>query len=350
MCGLLCVVVALGNVTLLARGDLVPLIASLAAAMLFASAVLAAATAYLSDIPGQVTPTQEISVVGLAAVTGAAAEAFHGAAGALLATILATIGMTTLACGLVMFGLGRFRLGRLIRFVPYPVFAGFLAITGWFLLTGGLETVIGAPLNLERLATMGEPGTAIKVGLALALVVGLQLLNRRFGSGAVLPLAVVVLVSLFNVVVLVAGVSRPVLQQSGWVFSIPSGSMSWPPVGLSELAGIDWSAVARGLLFAPFAVVITTAAAMMNVSGIELDQRTDIDLDRELRSMGIGNVLSGLVGGLPGFPAVSATLLAIQLGAPSRAVAWSSQPCVSPRSPLRRKCWRWFQRPCWAVY
>ncbi|MGC4077455.1 MAG: SulP family inorganic anion transporter [Rubrivivax sp.] len=96
--------------------------------------------------------------------------------------------------------------------------------------------------------------------------------------------------------------------------------MSWPPVGLADLLGVDWSAIGRGMIFSPFVIVITAAGAMMNVSGIELETGRDLDLNVELRSMGIGNMVVGLVGGIPGFPAVSATMLALRSGTPYRAI------------------------------
>ena len=91
-----------------------------------------------------------------AAFTGARTDSSY------LATIVVTMGLTTLLCGFAMFWLGRARFGRIIRFVPYPVFGGFLAITGWYLLRGGLETVVGHPLRLQNLGSVFESGTSIR--------------------------------------------------------------------------------------------------------------------------------------------------------------------------------------------
>ena len=44
---------------------------------------------------------------------------------------MAAISLTTLLTGLVFWLLGHFRLGGLVRFLPYPVVGGFLAGTGW---------------------------------------------------------------------------------------------------------------------------------------------------------------------------------------------------------------------------
>ncbi len=315
------IAISLGNGALLARGELLPLLPPIAATMLIVTAVLAITTAWSSTMPGQVTTTQEISVVALAAVTGAAAGAFDGSGGAsLLATILVTIGLTTALCGIGMLVLGLLRLGRITRFVPYPIFAGFLAITGWFLITGGIETTMGTHLDLGHLPQLLTPDALVKLGLAIGFVIVVMLLRRRYPSGAVLPLGVLALVVLFNIVVLGAGVPAETLQRTGWLIEMPPEGMAWPPIGLGDLMAVDWWAVGAGLVFAPFVVAITTAGAMMNVSGIELDSGRDLDLNAELRSMGLGNVAAGLVGGIPGFPAVSATMLAFRSGTPYRAI------------------------------
>lgn len=320
LCGLMSVALALSNSVLLARGDLLPLLTPIASAILFATAILPIATAFFSTMPGQVTTTQEISVVALAAVTGAATAAFGGdPASGLLPTILVTIGLTSVLCGVAMYALGALRLGRITRYVPYPVFAGFLAITGWYLITGGLETVIGGHLSIGRLLELADGGVALKIGAALCFVIAVELANRRFPSGVALPLGALAAIALFNIVVAVLGLSQPELEALGWLAVVPATGLGWPPVSIDQLGNVDWSAVASGLLFAPFVIIITTAGAMMNVSGIELDTRRDIDLNAELRSMGTGNILSGLFGGIPGFPAVSTTMLAERLGAWYRA-------------------------------
>ena len=321
ICGILAVVMAIGNATLLAHGALAHSVASVITITLFAAALLPMATAYFSAIPGQATNTQEISVVALGTVVGAASVAFSGARTepAYLATIIVTIGLTTLLCGFTMFWLGKARFGRIIRFVPYPVFGGFLAITGWYLLVGGMEIVVGHHFGFQNLDSLLEPVTRIKVVLAIALVGLVQLFTMRASSGTLLPIAVVVTIAVFNAVVLFLGISQMELQQLGWIIIAPAQDI-WPPFGPAELLQLDWTAVGAGLLYAPFVVLVTVAAAMMNVSGIEVQLKGDVDLNRELRSMGLGNALSGLVGGIPGFPSVSATLLAVRMGAAERTI------------------------------
>src|SRR4030095_12432893 len=56
---------------------------------------------------------------------------------ALYATVIAAIVLTTLLTAATFLLLGQFRLGALVRYLPYPVLGGFLAGTGWLLVLGG---------------------------------------------------------------------------------------------------------------------------------------------------------------------------------------------------------------------
>ena len=69
-------------------------------------------------------------------------------------TVVAATLVVTVLCGVVFLVLGTFRLGNLVRFVPYPVVGGFLAGTGWLLFKGGIYVasgVLAAPAHVRDL-------------------------------------------------------------------------------------------------------------------------------------------------------------------------------------------------------
>ena len=53
-----------------------------------------------------------------------------------------------------MFTLGFLRLGSLVRYVPYPVIGGFLAGTGWLLVSGIIRNYSGSELSLINLSQL----------------------------------------------------------------------------------------------------------------------------------------------------------------------------------------------------
>ncbi|MEQ9834991.1 MAG: cyclic nucleotide-binding domain-containing protein, partial [Roseitalea porphyridii] len=124
----------------------------------------------------------------------------------------------------------------------------------------------------------------------------------------------------FNLVTLLFAVDDPSLRADGWLISVADGQALWPPVVPADFAMIDWSAIAGQLISLPTVVILTVVAVLMNATGIEMETGRDVDLDRELRSVGLQNLLGGAGGGMPGFHSVSLTILSTRLGAANAVV------------------------------
>src|SRR3546814_16744724 len=86
----------------------------------------------------------------------------------MVAALIVAIAASTICTGLCFYLLGRFRVGGLIRFIPYPVMGGVLAGLGWLLLQGGLSVLTGETLRIETAAFFLEPDTLLRVGLGAA--------------------------------------------------------------------------------------------------------------------------------------------------------------------------------------
>ena len=109
------------------------------------------------------------------------------------------------------------------------------------------------------------------------------------------------------------------LRAAGWVVRVPQSGL-WPPFLPADLPAVDWHAIVASAVMLPGIVIVTVMALLMNATGIELDTGRDLDLDRELRSVGFQNLAAAAGGGVPGYPAVSLSLLADRLGAANRLV------------------------------
>ncbi len=96
----------------------------------------------------------------------------------LLAPVMALMAMTTLATGIVLWLIGYFRAGNAIRFIPYPVIGGFLAATGWLMMSGGLGIVVGRALSLEALYPVGNMDVLFELGAAVLIAVAIFILRR----------------------------------------------------------------------------------------------------------------------------------------------------------------------------
>jgi sulfate permease, SulP family len=322
VCGFLAIVLEVSFANLLFPNAMRAFVPVAIGMMLFSTMVLSAISALTSPIRGPVSVAQEVPIVAMSGIAGTIASSMAGVASehATLVTIVAATMLATIATGLALLLLGHFRLGGLIRFVPFPVTGGFLAGTGWLILLGGITVILGEPLGAATIGHILAPEVAVRCALALTFVAAVALVQFRSRSDLVFPIAIFVALIAYNVVVAVMGFTPDGLRASGWLLPLPPGGVLWPPIVPADLSVIDWSMVLTGVIAFPGVAIVTVMALLMNATGIELETRRDIDLDKELRSVGIQTVVSGVGGGVPGYPAVSLSLLASRLGAQNHIV------------------------------
>ena len=116
-------------------GQLIEYMAPAVTLLLWGGAVLMLLTMLVSGISGVFASIQDEAVVILAAVATAIVADLGGVIDDVtFATILGAIACSTLFTGFTFYLLGLWRLGRLIRYVPFSVTAGFLITIGWLLI------------------------------------------------------------------------------------------------------------------------------------------------------------------------------------------------------------------------
>jgi sulfate permease, SulP family len=235
------------------------------------------------------------------------------------ALVLATaaLAMATLLTGLALFTLGWWKLGKLIRFIPYPVVAGFLAATGWLMLSGAVSMTINVPLSWQTLPSLTERSTLIILGATVLWAAVLWFLTTFWKHPLTLPLALVGATVATHAILAVFPLPGDL---SVWAitFSVPGGERPPFPLLTEEISRVDWTALApvAGDMIA--VVVLAVLSILFNSTSIELATNVDIDLDRELRVQGIANIGSALAGGFVGHISVSRTLVNVAAGGTSR--------------------------------
>ena len=237
-----------------------------------------------------------------------------------LATVMVAIALTSLLTGAGLWLLGRFQLGNLIRFIPFPVVAGFLAGSGWLLLDGAIKVMTGVAGTLHQVGALFTAGMVLKWLPGIALGGLTFFLVNRTRRPVLLPLMLLGAFALFWVIELALGHSTGELRQTGWL-SAASVNGDWLP-GL-------WRGVASGTvnwqrlpgLWALAGTVLLTAviSILLNASALELLLRKDIDYNCELRAAGVGNLVASLGGGMVSFQSLNLSRLGHELGAGRRA-------------------------------
>ncbi|MGD2059287.1 MAG: SulP family inorganic anion transporter [Acidimicrobiia bacterium] len=268
---------------------------------LAASAVMGLIIGLGSGLAGHFAGVQDASaaILGLAAASVAVtlAEPIR------LDTVLAMMIVTSLSTGLLFLAMGRFRLGEIARFVPFPVIGGLLAGTGYLIVIASLDI-------------LGGLGEDMRPGLlwpGLALAVGFVISSRRGWSSRIYLILLGVGIVGFHVVLAVAAIDRAeALEMELLLGSFPAGSL-WPGLTLDSLARADWSAVlAQVPTLAPIFLIVAVTV-LLYLSAVEVETRTDLQIGRELRVTGWANLASGVLGGPPGYLYLADTLVARRL-------------------------------------
>jgi SulP family sulfate permease len=235
-------------------------------------------------------------------------------------TVIAATIVVTLLCGVVFLVIGRYRLGRLIRFVPYPVVGGFLAGTGWLLFKSGINASTGTLLHLRTLPAMIREYQVVHWLPALAFGVLLLISVRLVKRPLVIPAVIAIGLVVFVAGMVATGSSIEEVRQGGWLlFGTSDTPQPWHPWTLEAIAGADWLSVLGSWVDIVTAVFVATMAALFNISGSELVLDRDLDNNQEMRDAGVLNLVSGALGGIPGYHALSLTALAERMRVDARA-------------------------------
>ena len=278
---------------------------------LAAAAVTLAFLAWRAGTRGVVGSLQEPTAVVLAIVAANVAVTAFGGPERSFLSVVATMLVISMLSAVAFLTLGVLRRGNLIRFVPYPVVGGFVAGVGWLLVKGGVGVAAHvAPTwavfgDLTQWETLQQWLPALGLGLVMLLAV--RIIKRPW----VIPAMLVVGFAAFGLGLVISENSFQAARSFGWLMYGPfDNAEAWRPWTVRAITGADWSAVAgqwAGILAAVFVAVI---AILFNITGTEVVLRRDLDTNRELRDAGAVNVISGALGGIPGYHALSLTALA----------------------------------------
>jgi len=293
---------------------------------LVTAALMMIGTSLTSSVPGVIGSTQDSPSVILAVIAAGLVGTLSAAGVAdKLTTVLVAITVTTLLTGLFFLALGFFRLGGLVRFVPYPVVGGFLAGTGWLLAQGSFSVMAGFPLTLRNVPALLQPGQLILwvpgVLFALVLFFGLRRVRHFLLMDVLIhamPGILIGAIAVFYLALWVTGTSIGEAIKQGLLLGEVSGGAVWQPLALKNLLAANWAAILGQGGNIAITLVLSVVGLLLNASALELAIRQDVDLNRELRAAGLANLLSGLGGGMVGYHALSLSTLSYRIGARGR--------------------------------
>jgi SulP family sulfate permease len=233
-----------------------------------------------------------------------------------LYAIVATRGLgdlllASLVAGAVLVLAGAFRLGTVLKLIPYPVTTGFTAGIAVTIFLGQLPDLLGLSLGklppqpLERFALVARhaaeahwPALAVAVA-TVATIQGFKRWAPRIPGPVVALLGLTAAVAALQLDVTTVHTKFP---------SLPTG------LGAPRLPDLSWAGLQRVL---PDALVIAFLCAIESLStAVVADGMagTRHDSNQELMGQGVANLVSPLFGGLPAVGAIARTATNLQSG------------------------------------
>ncbi len=275
-------------------------------------------TKLTSSIPACLAIPSDRTAPMLAILAGSIAATFSAGDPNMIATCLAALLFATALNGVILWLLGHFRMGILVRFLPYPVVGGFMAGAGWLLVKGAFTVATGFEITLANAPQLFTSGAILRWGPSLAIALGLVMATRRSRHYLVIPSIVGLAVALFYGIAWFAELSLPQLRSIGWLPAPFPTAIAWHPISPTLLAATNWSLVASHAGAFGTIVMVSAISLLMISSSVELSTRIEVDADRELQAAGLANFASLLAGGLVGFHSLSLTSLSLRIGPNSR--------------------------------
>ena len=254
-----------------------------------------------SGIPGAVLATMSIAV---------AASMAHASAKAAFMTVAALVVVSSVGSGVLVLAIGQFRLSNFFRFIPYPVTAGFFAGAGWVLSVATIGTMSATPIGWDTLALLTEPAMLWRWAPGAVFAAALFVAMRHAPGTFVLLTVLCAGTALFHGALGVLGMPVDEARAAGLLLSgIPDDAL-WEPFTMEEIAEVDWSVVGEQLPGVLVVAAISLVCVLIHIAGLEASTGTQLDLDREMRSMGMGTIGGGASLAAPGIHALSLCLTA----------------------------------------
>lgn len=292
------------------------------ALFLLGGCVVSICLASFSSYAGTISMIQDVPVAIAALIAASLATMLSNDDPQLLfANIFAAIALSTLLTGISLVLLGYFKLGNLVRFIPYPVMGGFLAATGWLLFKGGMQVSTGVTFDILHIDSFFAQSNLAQLLCGVVFGVGLLLLNRSFPTNKfVMPGTILGSILLFLLISKMMGYSTTELQNSDWLLgSLPDQAL-WKSTEFPKFSLINWGAVLTHAAGISTIIVLSVISLLLNSNGIELIAGRDLDMNRDLKATGFTNIGISFLGAPASYIWISQTALATRIGAKERSV------------------------------
>ena len=241
--GIILIVIAMALSSIIFTGSLSPFLPQGIGIILFGFLFYAVFSFFTASYPININTPQDIpiAIIALIATNVMATFGKSWSPNEAFQFIFVTISFTSIMVGLFFFILGALKMGKLVRYIPYPVVGGFLAGTGWliikfaFIMTAGIEfffTNISLILNLSILLKW-LPGFLFGISILIA--------GRFTSHYSLLPSFIVSGILIFYFIMFYNGYSFKYIESNGLLLGpFPDGGL-YQGSALKYIASFKWN-------------------------------------------------------------------------------------------------------------
>ena len=226
---------------------------------------------------------------------------------ALFATAASALMVSAVATGLCCLMIGHFRLANLMRFIPYPVAAGFVSGIGGAVCLAAMSQM-GADLSWRAAPALLEPAVLWTWLPGAAYGIALYAAMKRWGHALILPLSVAAATGAYHLALGALDISGAEAGALGLLLTSTADGGLWPALLPADLAHVDWAEMAAQTPNMLTLMLIAFICVVMNVAGLELAANRELDWNREFRASGIASMVAGVGGGTVATLVVPASL------------------------------------------
>ncbi|MCQ2849453.1 SulP family inorganic anion transporter [Helicobacter pylori] len=202
-------------------------------------------------------------------------------------------GVATLMAGILQILLGYLKIGNLLRFIPQSVMYGFVNALGILLLTEQFKFLENQNL-----------GVFILLAIGILIIYLFPLIIKKIPSNLICILAV-------SAIALIFDMHAPNLG------SIEQGVSGFHFIIIPK--NLDFKMVAGLLPYALSLALVGTIESLLTAKTLDVILKDGVsDKNKETKAQGLGNIISGLLGGMTGCALVGQSIINAKSGAKTR--------------------------------
>ncbi len=202
-------------------------------------------------------------------------------------------GVATLMAGILQILLGYLKIGNLLRFIPQSVMYGFVNALGILLLTEQFKFLQNQNL-----------GVFILLAIGILIIYLFPLITKKILSNLICILAV-------SAIALIFDMHAPNLG------SIEQGVSGFHFIIIPK--NLDFKIVIELLPYALSLALVGTIESLLTAKTLDVILKDGVsDKNKETKAQGLGNIISGLLGGMTGCALVGQSIINAKSGAKTR--------------------------------